>query len=141
MILTKGIKYIFDTSVFIGALHNYSPARNLMTQAQSHDIPVGYCIVTETELWAGIRGVWTVEQHKRLLRPFDRYFINVTIARRAGELKSKLAQSGIPFNQRPYLMDCLIAATAEYHHATVCTADKNDFAKFSQFSISVLTYQ
>lgn len=143
MTLKIGTKYLFDTAVFIGVLRNRPETRNLLYQARFLGVSVGYSIMTEAELWAGITGLRTEQEHKILLRPFTRYFINVTIAQRAGEIKRILYQQNIrQRTQRPQLPDCIIAATAEYYGLTICTNDSIDFNLFQDhFSIPVQTYQ
>lgn len=140
MDLKTGNKYLFDTTVYIDALRGRPNGRNLIYQAKFKPISVGYSLITEAELWAGIKGFRTPEQHKILLRPFHRYMVNVTIARRAGFLRMTLdtAQKG---QQTPSIMDCLIAATAEYYGLTVCSANARDFSRFQLFSIPSLMYK
>lgn len=143
MNLEPGNSYLFDTTVFIDVLRKHEAARKLFYQARFYPVSVGYSIITEAELWAGIseHKFRTVPQHTALLKPFRRYFINVTIARRAGELRRLLAESGaVKKEQGPHLPDCIIAATAEYYHLTVCSRDSGHFRLFGQFSISVLEY-
>lgn len=97
MTLKIGKKYLFDTTVFIHALRGKNTARQLMRQAQFHGISVGYSVITEAELWVGIQfsPLRTEKQHRTVLRPFKRYFINVNIAKRAGELRGKLVQAKV----------------------------------------------
>ena len=142
MTLQIGTDYLFDTEVFIGILRNRKEPRKLLYQARFLGVSVGYSIITEAELWQGIAGLRTEQQHKILLRPFTRYFINVTIARRAGEIKRLLHEKHIrQHNQRPFLADCFIAATAEYYGLTICTNDKKDFNLFhDHFSIPLFEY-
>ncbi|RMF82887.1 MAG: type II toxin-antitoxin system VapC family toxin [Chloroflexi bacterium] len=140
MDLKRGNKYLFDTTVFIGWFRGHSEARKLVHQARFQNIFVAYSIITEAELWAGIRDLRTPEQHIALLKPFHRYFINVTIARRGGELRSLLAQSGIAKGRVPGIADCIIAATAEYYELTVCSKNTRDFNLFKQYAIQVAEY-
>jgi predicted nucleic acid-binding protein len=140
MILNSGSSYLFDTTVFIDAIRARPVARNLLLQVKSdRTISVGYSIITEAELWAGIRGSRTEKEHETLLRPFKRYFINVAVARRAGELQRLLASSKP--STIPSIADCIIAATAEYYGLTVCSKNTRHFSMFSQFSIRVVEYQ
>jgi predicted nucleic acid-binding protein len=128
MALTAENSYLFDSTVFIEALHRQPVARQIMFEARDKRIPVGYSVITEAELWVGIKPPWTVQEHEILLRPFKRYYINVTIARRGGQLRGLLL--AIPQGQRqglPGLGDCIIAATAEYYGLTVCTRNRSHF--------------
>lgn len=143
MDLKIGTRYCFDTTVFAGALRKISDAEKLIYQARFYSVHVGYSIITEAELWSGIRGMRTEGEHIRLLRPFTRYSINVTIARRAGEMQRILVQHFSKSGQSlPQLPDCLIAATADYHGLTICSANSTHFPLFQQlFSIPVEEYR
>jgi predicted nucleic acid-binding protein len=118
--------YIFDTTVFIDYLKGRPVAQQILRQAQQNGVHVGYSILTEAELWAGIVGKRTEQEHLRLLRLFTRYNLNVAIARQAGELKARcIAQKG---GRVPSLNDCLIAATADYYGMVVVTRNTSDFS-------------
>ena len=143
MDLVPGNSYLFDTTVFIDVLRKHEAARKLYFQGRFYPVSVGYSILTEAELWVGIdeHKFRTVPEHVILLKPFRRYFINVTIARRAGELRRLLRQSNlVNKDQLPALPDCIIAATAEYYNLTVCSKNSKHFSLFGHFSISVLEY-
>jgi predicted nucleic acid-binding protein len=142
MELVAGNKYLFDTTVFIDALWKRPIAKKLYYQARFYPVSVGFSVITEAELWYGINEFKfrTVQEHINLLKPFRRYFVNVTIARRAGELQRLLVQSGIKRDDCPSLDDCIIAATGEYYDLTICTKNRTDFGLFRRFSISVLEY-
>lgn len=94
MNLLKGNKYVFDTTVYIDALcgePKYKQlTQKLIFQARFNRIPAGYSIVTELELWRGIKGLWTIEEHEALLRPMRRYPLLVRTAKRAGNIRGLL---------------------------------------------------
>jgi predicted nucleic acid-binding protein len=143
MMLSPGNRYLFDTTVFIDERHSKSVARQLISDARTLRLDVGYSIITEAELWVGIRAsnLRTEAEHKILLAPFRRFNLNVSIARRAGELRGKLVETKqVERNQPPYLNDCLVAATAEFYGLTICTKNRKDFELFRQYNISVLPY-
>jgi tRNA(fMet)-specific endonuclease VapC len=128
----RAIDYLFDTSVFIAYFRQDQTAHALFKQASSMSSHIYYSIVTETELWAGIRANRTEAQHIQLLKPFQRLGINVTMARHAGDL---LKQFGAIKHQNvPSPLDCLIAATAHYHKLTVLTRNSADFKLFTTIS-------
>jgi predicted nucleic acid-binding protein len=130
--------YLFDTTVFDDYLRGRLVAQSIFQQARMGQITIGYSIITEAELWAGIRPPRTFKEHEDLLRPFKRYFINVTIARRAGELRADLAK--IKHQRIPGIADCLIAATGEYYGLTVCSRNTRDFTFFTNYAIKVVNY-
>jgi predicted nucleic acid-binding protein len=144
MVLTTGNRYLLDTTVFIDSLSGRGVARSILFQAQagseSGALSAGYSVYTEAELWAGIRPPWTVEEHKRLLRPFRRYLLSVSIARRAGDLQARLRATQQAREPIPQLSNCIIAATGEYYGLTVCTRNSRHFAVFQAFGISVTEY-
>lgn len=128
----RATDYLFDTSVFIAYFRQDQTAHTLLKQASSMSFHIHYSIVTETELWAGIRANRTEAEHIQLLKPFHRLGINVTIARYAGDL---LRQFGTIKHQNvPSPIDCLIAATAHYHQLTVLTKNSSDFKLFTSIS-------
>ena len=134
MNLNPRYKYLFDTSVFIDLLRKRPEGKNLVFQAHRLRIPVGYSIITETELWVGITGKWTEHEHKLVLRPFTRYFVNVTIARNTGHFYRETRQKGVG------LADCLIAATAHYYDLRICTRNEKHFKYFKKFGVEIDAY-
>jgi predicted nucleic acid-binding protein len=130
--------YLFDTTVFVDYLQKRSIAQKIFKQIPVKNLLVGYSIVTEAELWAGIKPPRTVEEHVIILKPFKRMNINVAIARRAGELRSHIATQ--KWQRIPGIVDCLIAATAEYYGLTICSRNSRDFAIFTNYSIKVVQY-
>jgi predicted nucleic acid-binding protein len=59
--------YLFDTSVFIGALRKNVVAQKLFHEATKPTISIGYSIITEMELWVGLKLPWTIKEHETLL--------------------------------------------------------------------------
>lgn len=125
----NSIDYLFDTSVFIAYLRQDQTAYSIFKQAAAMHTRIYYSIITETELLAGIRANRTEADHIRLLKPFQRLPLNVTIARNAGHFLRRLG--AIKHQNVPSPMDCLIAATAQYHHLTVLTKNSTDFKLFN----------
>ncbi len=143
MELKNGNSYLFDTTFFIDAFRKLPIARQFYAHARWRSVSVGYSIITEAELWAGIDegNFRTAQDHMILLKPFHRYFINVTIARRAGEIRRLMVKSGkSQKSQGPLLPDCLVAATAEYYNLILVSRNSRDFVKFHDFGIAVELY-
>jgi predicted nucleic acid-binding protein len=140
MNLINGNRYLFDTMVFIDRLRNSSAAKSIMHQVRFNNIDAGFSIITETELWYGIMGQRTEYEHKVLLRPFRRYNLNSTIARRAGVLRRILETANLSDSEVPDLADCLIASTAEYHKLVIVTRNWKHFKHFQKFAIQVERY-
>ena len=139
MNLLKGNKYVFDTTVYIDALRGEPKykqlTQKLIFQARFNRIPAGYSIVTELELWRGIKGLWTIEEHEALLRPMRRYPLLVRTAKRAGSIRSLLDQKAQK-NQGPGMFDCVIAATAEYYELVLITRNAKDYQMILDHSIA-----
>lgn len=81
--------YLFDTTVFIDYLRQRQIAQDIFKQVRLNQISVGYSILTESELWAGMKDQENTRLYLDLLKPFRRYPLNTTIARRAGELRAE----------------------------------------------------
>lgn len=142
MIFMTESQYLLDTCVFIDYLRGKPAAREILSEIRTTQAQAGYSIITEAELWAGITAFRTEAEHIALLKPFNRYFVNVTIARRAGELYSRVNDlvRGQKGEQPAGLSDCLIAATADYHALTVWTRNQKHFKHFQHFGINVRFY-
>ena len=140
--LTVGNRYLFDTTVFIGLLRNRKRAKDFHYQKRFLQIFVGYSIITETELWVGMKFPRTESQHTEVLRVYHRYFINVTIARNAGMFMGKFMSDGLSTQQKtlPPITDCLIAATAQFYNLRLVSNDKHA-PLFRQFGVFVDEYQ
>jgi predicted nucleic acid-binding protein len=139
MALITGTSYLFDTTVFIHAFRKREVARNILSQAETLDLVSGYSVITELELWVGVKGSQMAHNHEIMLGPLQCYFITIKIARRAGELRQLLVREVGKANA-PGIPDCVIAATAQHHGMTVCTHNSRDFGLFQQFGISVYEY-
>ena len=142
MNLTNGEKYLFDTTVFLDKLHKRPVGERLHFQVRYWNVSAGYSIVTETELWRGIKGLWTEEQHIALLKLYRRYFINVTIARNAGIFYRVMRHD---LNMQPTAIpgigDCLIAATAKFYDLRLVSRNTRHMKLFEHFDVKVDVYK
>jgi len=140
--LEIGNRYLFDTCVFIEILRNRKPAKDFHYQRRFWQVYVGYSIISETELWKGLKGFRTEHQHLILLKAYRRYFINVTIARNAGlywqSLYDEFKKNKTPL---PPLEDCIIAATAKFYDLRLVTSDTNHMPLFEKFGVVIDTYK
>ncbi len=136
----SGNRYLLDSTVFVDYFRKVPVAHQIILDKLAPSVMAGYSIVTEAELWAGVRRLRTEESHVVLLKPFVRFFVNVTIARRAGLLKADITVSSPKNTSLPGLSDCIIAATAEYHQLTIVTRNTNHFELFTNYGIDVTFY-
>jgi len=127
-------RYLFDTTLFIDYWRKLDQANNLITYILDKDVKGGYSILTEAELWAGASDKAKEKATKIMLRPFTRYELNITIARRAGKLYSQYKKSGLS------LADCIIAATAEHFDLILVTKNTRHFNQLQPSIISVISY-
>jgi predicted nucleic acid-binding protein len=142
MNLIPGNKYLFDTTVFLDLLREREVGRRLHYQARFLRVFVGYSIVTETELWMGIRGLRSEGQHIEILKPYTRYFVNVTIARDAGRFWEELRnKDNLQGKNLPDVGDCLIAATARFYRLRLVSKNTRHMPKFEKFGVVVDLYE
>jgi hypothetical protein len=125
---------LFDTTVFIHHLLGKSPeATKLITQAISGAHPAAFSILTDAELWAGIRNEEEDHVHRLLLSRLTRLPINLSIARRAGKLVNLYKSHSLKLD------DALIAATAEYYDIPLYTHNDKHFEFIT--TIKVIPYR
>lgn len=115
-----------DTSFLIDVLDADEAARDLMSQLDGEGTRHAVTPVTATELWIGAEqgSVAEYRQTEELLESLVWLEITRSCSRQAGELQSKLHDSGIPLG----FNDCLIAATAIEHGHELVTGD-DDFER------------
>jgi predicted nucleic acid-binding protein len=128
-------KYLFDTSVIIGYWRRKGPSfQQWVDDVLDGRVEGGISLITDMELWAGVRNVKEERDHKILLAKFRRYEINLTVARRAGKLwqvKKDKSLSGS-------ISDILIAATAEYYKVDLVTGNEKDFVGLPLEKIKII---
>lgn len=127
--------YLFDTCIVIDYLRGKNlHARQWFKDVFDGDISAGISVLTDFELWIGVRSPKEAKEHKMLLARLRRYQFHVTIARRAGEIFRLLKEQGM----RPDPMDTLIAATAEYYQVDIVTANIKHFSHFPLDKITII---
>jgi predicted nucleic acid-binding protein len=124
---------LFDTTVFVDHLRNIPEATDLIMQAISGKLPAAFSILTDAELWAGVRDKDDARAHRLILSRLYRLPLTLTIARRAGELR-KLYQS-----YSPKTVDMIIAATAEHHNLPIYTHNVKDYEFVT--TVKVISYR
>lgn len=134
--IPTGTKCLFDTTVFVDFWRKDSSAKILIINALEGEIKGSYSIITDAELWSGVIDANSAHEHKVMLAPHQRHLLNVTIARRSGELmriyKGYMNTS---------LGDMLIAATAEYHDLMLVSRNTKHFLPLqSNGLISLFSY-
>lgn len=113
---------LFDTTVFVDHFRGKIPeATKLITQAIRGEFPAAFSILTDAELWAGLRNKDEQRAHRIVLSRLQRLPLTLTIARRAGQLRKQYQ------NHSPKTVDMIIAATAEYYNLPIYTDNVKDF--------------
>ena len=142
MNLIPGNRYLFDTTVYIDLLHQRQMGKNLHYQARHLRIFAAYSIITEVELWSYIHGFWTEAQHVIILRPYRRYFLNVTIARDGSRFYAQFKYvDNLQGKKLPGINDCLIAATARFYDLRLVSKNTRHMNLFEQFGVKVDAYE
>lgn len=121
MALTTNKAYLLDSNIFVAALRKNTIARAVLLEGQKSQFNLGYSAITELELWIGIKGRWTVQEHEQLLDPFRAYPFVSDIARRAGTIRRLVGTN------KDTLLDCAIAATAEAYDLILITQNVRDY--------------
>jgi predicted nucleic acid-binding protein len=123
--------YLLDTTLFIDFLRKKNQnLLNWINLSKSRSAVVGFSIVTDIELWAGVRNSKQEKQCKELLAYFRRFPVTVTVAHRAGLIVD---------GKRASVPDAIIAATAEYAGADIVTANVDHFTSMSLNKINVIS--
>ena len=111
---------LYDTCVFV---HHYLEssveASRLISEAISRKPMAGFSIITEAELWVGVRNYKEEKRRRMTLRNLRRLALTVPIARQAGEIRRNNLSIKLP--------DAIIAATAIYHSIPLYTNNTDDF--------------
>ena len=127
--------YLFDTTVFIDYLRGKAGAKPWIEDAFRNKFSAGVSVITDLELWVGIKNEADTKRHKILLSKFRRFQFQVTIARRAGELYKPFSKSS-----EKCLGDVIIAATAEFYKANIVTRNPAHYRRLNLNGISVIEY-
>jgi predicted nucleic acid-binding protein len=96
-------------------------AASLLQKAWGGAINAGFSVITDYELWFGIRNQKESREHKILLHKLYRYPLTVNVARQAAVIFRTYGNIGIS------LPDAIIAATALRYGIPVCTRNNKHF--------------
>ncbi len=115
---------LFDTTVFIDHLRQKNkPAEQLIIEGISGEFPAAFSILTDAELWSGVRTQEEHRKHRILLSRFQRLPFTLTIARRVGVIRRIYKEKG----HTVLIPDGIIAATAEHYNLPLYTRNVTHF--------------
>lgn len=114
---------LLDTCFFVDHLKaNLPETREIYTQISRGYLMAGFSIITDVELWAGVKDRQDERRHKILLRELFRYSLTVNISHQAGLLLHAYRKAGFDSPG-----DAIIAATALHYRLPVCTRNVKHF--------------
>ena len=129
------INCLFDTTVFIDYWRGRASARAIIERSLNGELLGGFSILTDLELWVGVRDDRDARDHITMLSPYRRYPLNVTIARRSGELARIYRANNMS------IPDLIIASTAEFYGLTLVSRNTSDFSTLVEDDlIELITY-
>jgi tRNA(fMet)-specific endonuclease VapC len=122
--------HLFDTTVFIDHLRGQNKAATaLIAKAVSGEYSAAFSILTDAELWYGVKSKEDDRTHRLLLRHLRRLPLTLLIARRAGQFRSMYRHRSLK------IVDAMIAATAEHYQIPVCTYNVKDFEFITEIQV------
>jgi predicted nucleic acid-binding protein len=113
--------YLFDSTVLIDYLRGHPSVRSYIEILLEQPRTVVYSVMTEAELWAGVRNQQDEQRHKDALSRMTRLGVTSKIARVAGQLYGQHKSQGLS------LPDAIIAATAKVKRKTIVTRNTKHF--------------
>lgn len=115
-------RYLLDSDTVISVLKGTPLATQLIDELNRQDDTLCTCLVVMAEVYSGLRPI-DARQADTLLRPMRFLTAAPDIGRQAGLWRYEFARQGVQLSAP----DCLIAATAHYHRATLITGNTRHF--------------
>ena len=115
-------RYLLDTDTVIGVLKGAVPAAQLVDELYRQGDTLCTCAMVVTEVFSGLKP-FDVHKGDDLLRPMRFLRSTPQIGRQAGLWRYEFARQGLQLSAP----DCLIAATAHHHRATLVTGNTRHF--------------
>jgi predicted nucleic acid-binding protein len=115
-------RYLLDSDTVISVLKGAPRATQLIADLYRQDDTLCTCLVVMAEVYSGLRPI-DDRQADTLLRPMLFLTAAPDIGRQAGLWRYEFARRGVQLSAP----DCLIAATAHYHRATLITGNTRHF--------------
>jgi len=127
--MNQNTSYIIDTSLLIDYYRGVEKAKEYIQKFKSGPSNVGISVITETEIWCGIKNDEEMIFWLTLLDEIDSIDINSDIARKAGEIWKEFGHymgktSDTDFRKIP---DAFIAATCNILDRILITSNLKHF--------------
>jgi predicted nucleic acid-binding protein len=113
---------LLDSDTVIGALKGTPQAAQLIDELYRQGDTLCTCVVVLAEVYSGLRPI-DVQQADQLLRSMRFLTAAREIGHQAGSWRYEFARQGVQLSAP----DCLIAATAYHHRATLVTGNTRHF--------------
>lgn len=114
--------FLIDTDILIDSSKNIEYAIAWFEQAFKNDLDLAVCPVNIAEFYSGISPKQRLKWDN-FFESIDCWIITKNISRQAGIWRHDFAREGISL----HTSDCLIAATALAHNATLLTKNIKDY--------------
>lgn len=118
---------LYDSTVLIDYLRGNPIVREYVQILLDQPRTVAFSVITEAELWAGVRNRADEQRHRDVLSRMKRLTVSSRVARLGGQYYGQYRQQGLS------LADALIAATAQVHKRTLVTRNAKHFKVVQQY--------
>lgn len=116
------MRYLLNADAVIGYLNGVPSALRLFSELYRQGNTLCTCAMVMTEVYTGLTPI-ELERGDKLLRPMRFLRASPDIGRQAGLWRYEFARTGLQLAAP----DCLIAATAYHHGATLVTGNTRRF--------------
>ena len=115
--MTNATELLFDTTALVDIYRGHTAVRHHFDAVLVHDILPYISVITEAELWRGLR-TEELERHELILAQFITLSVEYATARLDGTWMQRYEAIGLGW------MDALIVASAKLAELPVLTRDK-----------------
>jgi tRNA(fMet)-specific endonuclease VapC len=115
-------RYLLDSDAVIGFLNGVPTSIRLVKDLYRQGDTICTCAVVIAEVHSGLKP-HELPEGDNILRPMQFLPSAPQIGRQAGRWRYEFARQGVQLSAQ----DCLIAATAHYHRATLITGNTRQF--------------
>lgn len=131
------MEYLADSTLLIDYYRRVDQAKQFIDKAEAGDINLSISVITEGEIWAGIKDDRELSGWLALLELIGSIEINSQIARKAGEIYNTFGHymGKTSKNDFRYMGDAYIAATCNLLNKTLITSNYKHFKQLEERDI------